>query len=70
MDKFDASTNSNRAQEEDSSPDMAAVLQGFQSALTQLVAASKVQTEAFNSLKEDLLLQLDANEEEEETDTP
>ena len=49
--------------------DMATVFQGFQKALTQLVAASKAQTEAFNRLKEDLLLQPDSDEEEEATGT-
>ena len=48
---------------------MATVFQGFQNALTQLVAASKAQTEAFNTLKEDLLLQPDPDEEEEATGT-
>lgn len=64
MDKLDASSNSNRTQEKNNSPDMATVFQGFQSALTQLVAALKAQTEAFNSLKEDPLLQPDLGEEE------
>ena len=66
MGKSEASRNSNRTQDENNSPDMATVFQGFQNALTQLVAASKVQTEAFNSFKEDLVLQPDPDEEEEE----
>lgn len=43
---------------------MATVFPGFQSALTQLVTDLKAQTEAFNSLKEDLLLQPDPDDEE------
>lgn len=46
---------------------MASVFQGFQSALTQLAAASKAQTGLFNSLKKDLILQLHSEQEEEET---
>ena len=69
MDKSEASTNSNRTRDENNSPDMATVFQGFQNALTQLVAASKAQTEAFNSPKEDLLLQPEPDEEEEATGT-
>jgi len=42
---------------------MASVLQGLQSSLTQLVEVSKAQTEAFDSLREDILLQLDPDEE-------
>ena len=49
MDKLDASTNSNRTQDDNNLPDMATVFQGFQSDLTQPIAASKSQTEAFNS---------------------
>ena len=55
MDKSEASTNSNRTQDENNSPDMATIFQGFQNALTQLVAPSKAQTEAFDSLKGELL---------------
>ena len=55
----------------DSSPDcdrngsttMAGVLLSLQSSLKQLVQASKAQTEAFNNLREDILLQPDPNEE-------
>ena len=36
---------------------MVTVFQGFQSPLSQLVTVLKAQTKAFNSLKEDLLLQ-------------
>lgn len=43
---------------------MATVFPGFQSALTQLLTVLKAQTEAFNSLKEDLLLQPDPDDEE------
>ena len=67
MDKLDASTNSNRTGDENNPPDMATVFQGFQSDLIQPIAASKSQTEAFNSLKEDPLIQRDADEEEELT---
>ena len=45
---------------------MANVLQGLQSSLTQLVEVSKTQTEALNSLREDILLQPDPDEDIEE----
>jgi len=45
---------------------MASVLQGLQSSLTQLVEVSKAQTKAFNSLRADILLQPDPDEEIEE----
>lgn len=64
LDKLHASSNPNRTQDKNNSPDMATVFQGFQSALTQLVAALKAPTEDFNSLKEDPLLQPDPDEEE------
>lgn len=67
MDKLDASTYTNTAQDENNLPDMATVFQGFQSDLTQPTAASKSQTEAFNSLKEDPLIQPNPDEEEELT---
>ena len=64
--KTDSSANSSRTEEKNSSVDMASVLQGLQSSLTQLVKVSKAQTEAFNSLREDILLQPDPDEEVEE----
>ena len=45
---------------------MASVLQGLQSSTTQLIAASKAQTEPLNSLREDIILQPDPDEEDEE----
>ena len=67
MNKLNASINSNSTQEENNLPDMATVFQGFQSDLTQPIAASKSQREAFNSLKDDPLIQPDPDEEEELT---
>ena len=67
MDKLNASINSNSTREENNLPDMATVFQGFQSDLTQPIAAFKSQREAFNSLKDDPLIQPDPDEEEELT---
>lgn len=64
--KTDSSASLSRSKEKNSSTDMASVLQGLQSSLTQLVEVSKAQTEAFNSLREDILLQPDPDEEIEE----
>ena len=63
--KTDSSANSSRT-EENSSAGMASFLQGLQSSLTKLVEVSKAQTEAFNSLREDILLQPDLDKENEE----
>ena len=43
---------------------MAGVLLSLQSSLKQLVQVLKAQTEAFNNLREDILLQPDPNEED------
>lgn len=64
--KTDSSANPSRTEEKNSSADMASVLQGLQSSLTQLVEVSKAQTEAFNSLREDIFLQPNPDEEIEE----
>ena len=64
--KTDSSANSSRTEEKNSSADIASVLQGFQSSLTQLVEVSEAQTEAFNSLREDILLQPDPDKRIEE----
>jgi len=64
--KTDSSANPSRTKEKNSSADMVNVLQGLQSSLTQLVKVSKAQTEAFNSLREDILLQPDPDKEIEE----
>ena len=48
---------------------MAGVLLSLQSSLKQLVQASKAQNEAFNNLREDILLQPDPNEEDEDVVT-
>lgn len=64
--KTDSSANSSRTEETNNSAAMASVLQGLQSSLTQLVEVSKAQTEAFNNLREDILLQPDPDEENEE----
>ena len=55
-------------EEKNSSAHMESVLQDLQSSLTQLAEVSKAQTEAFNNLREDLLLQPDPEEEDEEVD--
>ena len=67
--KTDSSTSVVRIEEKNSSADMASVLQGLQSSLTQLAEVSKAQTEAFNNLREDLLLQPDEEDEETDLDT-
>ena len=66
--KTDSSTNVVRIEENNSSADMASVLQALQSSLTQLAEVSKAQTEAFNNLR-DLLLQPDEEDEEVDLDT-
>ena len=60
----DSSPNYDRNGEENGSTEMAGVLLRLQSSLKQLVQASKAQTEAFNNLREDILLQPDPNEED------
>lgn len=50
--------------EENCSTEMAGVLLSLQSLLKQLVQVLKAQTEAFNNLREDILLQPDPNEED------
>ena len=59
----DSSPDCDRNGEENGSTEMAGVLLGLQSSLKQFVQASKAQTEAFNNLREDILLQPDPNEE-------
>ena len=66
--KTDSSTSVVRIEEKNSWADMASVLQGLQSSLTQLAEVSKAQTEAFNNLR-DLLLQPDEEDEEVDLDT-
>ena len=67
--KTDSSTSVVRIEKKNSSADMASVLQGLQSSLTQLAEVSKAQTEAFNNLRKDLLLQPDEEDEEVDLDT-
>ena len=63
------SADCDRNEEKNGSADMAGVLQSLQSSLTQLVEASKAQTEAFNNLREDILLQPDPDEDDEDVVT-
>ena len=63
------SADCDRNEEKNGSADMAGVLQSLQSSLTQLVQASKAQTEAFNNLREDILLQPDPDEDDEDVVT-
>ena len=65
----DSSPNCDRNGEENGSTEMAGVLLSLQSSLKQLVQASKAQTEAFNNLREDILLQPDPNEEDKDVIT-
>ena len=67
--KTDSSTSVVRIEKKNSSADMASVLQCLQSSLTQLAEVSKAQTEAFNNLRKDLLLQPDEEDEEVDLDT-
>ena len=48
---------------------MAGILLSLQSSLQQLVQVSKAQTEAFNNLREDILLQPDPSEEDKDAIT-
>jgi len=57
-----------RIEEKNSSADMVSILQDLQSSLTQLAEVSKAQTEAFNNLREDLLLQPDKEDDEVDLD--
>ena len=65
----DSSPDCDRNGEENGSTKMAGVLLSLQSSLKQLVQASKAQTEAFNNLREDILLQPDPNEENKDVIT-
>ena len=65
----DSSPDCDRNGEENGSPEMVRVLLSLQSSLKQLVQASKAQTEAFNKLREDNLLQPDPNEENKDVIT-
>ncbi|XP_044165208.1 uncharacterized protein LOC122949136 [Acropora millepora] len=60
----DSSPNCDRNGEENGSTEMASVLLSLQRSLKQLVQASKAQTEVFNNLRKDILLQPDPNEED------
>ena len=64
--KTDSSANPSRSEEKNSLADMVSVLHGLQSSLSKLVKVSKAQTEAFNGLREDILLQPDLDKEIEE----
>ena len=64
-----SSQDCDRNGEENGSTEMAGVLLSLQSSLKQLVQASKAQNEAFNNLREDILLQPDPNEEDEDVVT-
>ena len=65
----DSRPDCDRNGEENGSIEMAGVLLSLQSSLKQLVQASKAQTEAFNNLREDILLQPDPNEENKDVIT-
>ena len=65
----DSSPNCDRNGEENGSTEMAGDLQSLQSSLKELVQASKAQTEAFNNLREDILLQPAPNEEDKDVIT-
>ena len=62
----DSSPDFDRNGAENGSTKMAGVLLSLQSSLKQLVQASKAQTEAFNNLREDILLKPDPNEEDKD----
>ena len=57
--KSDYSAKNCTTVEINSSTELAGILRSLRSPLTQLVTASKAQTEAFNNLREDILLQPD-----------
>ena len=61
----DTSPNCSSHEETESSAAMAGFLKGLQSSLTELVKASKAQTDAFNNLREDIYLQSDTNDDDE-----
>ena len=65
----DSCLDYDRNGEETCSTEMAGVLLSLQSSLQQLVQASKVQTEAFNNLREDIRLQPDPSEEDKDAVT-
>ena len=65
----DPNPDPDRNSEENGSTEMAGVLLSLQSSLTQLVQASKAQTEAFNSLREGIFLQPEPNEEDTDAET-
>ena len=65
----DSSPDYDRNGEENCSTEMVGVLLSLQSSLKQLIQASKAQTEAFNHLREDILLQPDPNEEDKDVVT-
>ena len=65
----DSCLDYDRNDEENCSTEMAGILPSLQSSLQQLVQASKAQTEAFNNLREDILLQPDPNEEDKDAVT-
>ncbi|XP_015755584.1 PREDICTED: uncharacterized protein LOC107335133 [Acropora digitifera] len=60
----DSCPNCDRNGEENGSTEMASVLLSLQRSLKQLVQASKAQTEVFNNLRKDILLQPAPNEED------
>ena len=64
-----SSSNCDRNGKENGSTEMVGVLLSLHSSLKQLVQASKAQTEAFNNLREDILLQPDPKEEDKDVVT-
>ena len=60
---------SNGAGDQSSQKSMAVILQGLTDTLVQLAKASETQTAALSSLKEDILLRTDSDEEAEEEDS-
>ena len=62
----DSSPDYDRNSEENCLTERAGILLSLQSSLKQLVQASKAQTEAFNNLREGILLQPDPNEEDKD----
>ena len=59
---------SNGAGDQSSQNNMAVILQGLNDTLVQLAKASETQTATLTSLKEDILLRTDSDEEAEEED--
>jgi hypothetical protein len=65
-DEFHQLTDEAEGLEAQSSEDkMAGILQGLQSTLKELTQASRSQTETLSSIREDLLLQSDATDQDE-----